>query len=250
MKKVIIGLAIATLASSTAMANKGKATRSAKEAKQILGVDVLKQVQTRQGIAAKALKSASALKTLDPIAFKYAKDNNLINSRGQVNTRQLVAKAMGDVASLLSLTPAEKTLFNSKRSQANFNKHLNQAKNNTLALALIQNVAAMKSPEIENTNVIREMTFQMVRELAESTSIPTLQSEAQLLKFGLGIMLAQKGYAGKEVDTFEGLDNMYSVLKDVRYQMSIEGKSDVDARRISLNKQGGKKLVEELVKCK
>lgn len=250
MKKVLIGLAVATLAVSTAQANrtanvagKGKKTNSA----ELFTAEAKDQVRKNRAFSNKALSNATELKKMDVKSYNYLAGLNLISSNGKLNYRAIAKSVLREVAGSEALTPKVKALMNSARGQANLEGNLTRDK--VLLLSLIQNARSLKNGEIANASEIRSMTYQMVREMAENSRIETIETEAQLLKYGIGIAFAQRGYNGPRVSNFEGVNNMGKVLSEVRYLMEVEGKSDVEARRLALEKQGGKELVRDLVRC-
>jgi hypothetical protein len=246
MKKVLIGLAVATLAVSTAQARPGKPKLNELGSNSKQTAEQTKRLNEVLRASKNTMSSWTEFKRTEPETFRFLEAKGLTRTSGSVNVRGLVSLSLATLKSSISLSAAEQAIFDKVENRKNLTRNLKNPANVAILVGLAKNVAALKNAEIstEGAIAVREATYLMVYDLATTKNV----SKQPFLEESLGVRFARLGYSGKELATFENVSELGNLARRVR-QLMAEGRSEAEAREMAINEKGGKELMDKLKKC-
>lgn len=263
MKKLVLSVAIATLASTAAYARANRAVENkANAGKAVSDPQSVKAANARSTAEAarilsdvRLIKDASARRGLE-------KNTALIENNTLVPAKLLKyivdSRVIGEFASeagvnLTKILEAQK--INPKNFYQTLKNNLEKGKNDLYTLAIAELIGLRENPEQLNNvqrDVVKSALFSLILELGTNANgMPKTEvtSAEGVLNYGIMATFISKGISPSEViKTFENIDGMNQVMREFALRME-NGESAYVARDNAMRDMLGEKAKENISSC-
>ncbi|MAF90371.1 MAG: hypothetical protein VX583_14720 [Bdellovibrionota bacterium] len=272
MKKILLGLTVATLTFSTAHAQR-KAVEKRNNAVEAMRSPELMAKKSQEAMQqynsaannVKSFKDQRVVKALEGM-------RGVVTKSGSISVKGLTNQVKATITES-NLGESFTTLLGTKElSKGAFARqlksNLENAKNSYLVAFLAEAIATLRSPELiaelEAANEVRgeskdakkfleEAVLALTLELGSTNNVPNFASTtpANVYSNGLAMVYANKGYGPLEVArTFENLDGIIAGMQMVRSSVEAGQHSSLEAaRKAELPKILGENIAERAGNC-